>query len=315
MPKKEKEKGKEEQKTIRKIIFCGLDNSGKSSFIARLKNQAYPLNPTPGIERTQYEIFGYPILIWDFGGQSKLRTSYPKQAHFFNGTDLLFYMIDIQDEARFDESLNYFKELVEVFEEKPLIFILFHKADPDITESQKVKRNIELIKEKLKLSLKHFTTFFASTTIFDFISVLTPFSFALSKLLPFAAVLDSYIFNFLEQQQLGGIILMDKYGAILSKVSGKPEELALCELTGTHLTLLFEAYEKKSIAPPDISLQLAGGTKENPTGIILFHRIEINKNRYYLTILARKLDKIQALKDSLTEFVSGLAKTIELSLQ
>ncbi|MFX1298088.1 MAG: ADP-ribosylation factor-like protein, partial [Promethearchaeota archaeon] len=219
--KKKKEKSMEEEKTIKKIVFCGLDKSGKSSYIARLKNQMYP---SMGVDRSQYDIFGFPILIWDFGGQKKVRKSYLEKTHFFYGVDLLFYLIDIQDEARFEESLSYFEKLLEVFEEKPLTFVLFHKADPDVAESHKVKNNINTIVERLKKPLKDFKAYYYSSTIFDYISVLTPFSFALSKLLPFASILDSYIINFLEQQQLACIILMDNNGVILSKVAPKKED-------------------------------------------------------------------------------------------
>ncbi|MFX1294535.1 MAG: ADP-ribosylation factor-like protein [Promethearchaeota archaeon] len=312
MPRKGKGK-KEEEKTIKKIIFCGLDNSGKSSYIARLKNQSFPSGPTMGVDRTQYDIFGFPILIWDFGGQKKLRKSHLKQTHFFHGTDLLFYLIDIQDEARYDESLSYFETLLEIFEEKPLIFILFHKTDPDIAESNKILQNIEEIKKRLKKPLKGFNVIYANTTIFEYVKVLGPFSMAISSLLPFASVLDSYIINFLEQQQLACIILMDKNGAILSKETGKQIDLKFCEITGTYLTQLFESYEHKGITIPKVSLQLPGEAAEIPAGIILFEQLEILKKRYYLTILTKKLDKIASLKESFEEFVQGLAKTLEFS--
>ncbi len=315
MPKKDKKKKgrKEEEPTIRKIIFCGLDNSGKSSYIARLKNQAFPSSPTTGIDRTQYDIFGFPILIWDFGGQRKLRTSYLQKTHFFHGTDLLFYLIDIQDEARFDESISYFEKLLEIFEERPLIFILFHKADPDIAESRRVLNNIIKIKQKLKKPLKQFEVFYYATTIFDYVSVLAPFSFALSKLLPFAAVLESYIINFLEQQQLSCIILMDKNGTALSKVAGKPEDLTFCEITGIHLVQLFEAYEKKSMSEPKISLRIPSPSEGAPGGEVLFEKLEILKTRYYLTILTKDVDRIASIKDALSEFIEGLGKTLEIS--
>ena len=139
--KKDKKKAKKEDTpkgSVSKIIFCGLDNSGKSTIIAQLRNQNYPLHPTAGVERSQYEIFGFPILLWDFGGQKQLRESYSNQTHFFDGTNLLFYVIDIQDEARFGETTLYFENLLNIFDPKPIIIVLFHKADPDIANSGKV---------------------------------------------------------------------------------------------------------------------------------------------------------------------------------
>jgi GTPase SAR1 family protein len=303
--------------SVRKIIFCGLDNSGKSSFIARLKNQNYPMNLTPGVERTQYEVFGFPILIWDFGGQKKVRESYLEKTHFFDETDVVFYLIDIQAESRIDESLDFLKTLLKILTMKPIIMVCFHKADPDIAQSQKINKITETIKEQLKEYLKTFEHFFALTTIFDYISLLAPFSFALSKLLPFSAILDSYILDYFHTQQLACILLQDKGGAILSKATGDGEEgeldLAFCQLTGTHLTQLFESYEQRAMPIPDISIKLPGKSKRRPNAVILYDHISIYNKRYYLTILVKDVEQVSSLKDSLPEFIAGMSKTIELS--
>ncbi len=235
-----------------------------------------------------------------------------KKTHFFHGTDLLFYLIDIQDEARFDESLAYFEQLLAVIEEKPQIFVLFHKADPDVIVSHKIKDSMDMIKERLKKPLKHFEAYYYSSTIFDYVSVITPFSFALSKLLPFASILDSYVINFLEQQQLAGIVLMDATGVVLSKVAPKPKDLTFCEVTGTHLVHLFEDYLKKSMPIPEVSLELPTGSESKSKGATLFKKLEILKERFYLTILTRKLGQIKDVQGACEEFVQGLAKTIEL---
>ncbi|NVM52208.1 MAG: 50S ribosome-binding GTPase [Candidatus Helarchaeota archaeon] len=310
--------GKKERK-IKKIIFCGLDNSGKSSFIARLKHQEYPLRPTTGVNQSPYEIFGFPILLWDFGGQKQLRESYENKTHFFDNTDLLFYLIDIQDEERFEESINYFDNTLKLLKrQKSLILVLFHKADPDIAESQKVLETIDTLKKRLKTSLKKIEAFYFSSTIFDYPSVLIPFSFAIQKLLPFTSMLDSYILKFFQEHQLACFLLMDKNGTIISKLSTSEEDneenLALCQLTASHLTQLYETYEKHLMDPPEISLRLIKKLKKgSPAGMILFNQIVVFKLRYYLTILTKDAEKIASIKDALPEFISGVSKTIEIS--
>lgn len=303
--------------SVRKIIFCGLDNSGKSSFIARLKNSSYPMNLTPGIERSQYEVFGFPILIWDFGGQKKVRESYMEKTHFFDETDVVFYLIDIQAEPRIEESLDYLKALLKILTMKPIIMICFHKADPDIAQSQKITKLTESIKEKLKESLKGFENFFALTSIFDYTSVIAPFSFVLFKLLPFSAVLDSYILDYFSTQQLACILLQDKGGSILSKATGDDQEgeldLAFCQVTGTHLTQLCESYEQRAMPIPEISIKLPGKSKRRPNAVLLYERIVIYNKRYYLTIMVKDIEQVNSLKDSLPEFITGMSKTIELS--
>jgi len=303
--------------SVRKIIFCGLDNSGKTSYIARLKNQNYPMNLTPGIERSQYDIFGFPILIWDFGGQKKVRESYMEKTHFFDETSAVFYLIDVQAESRVEESIEYLKALLKILTMNPILMICFHKADPDIAQSQKIIKITETIKEKLKENLKPFEHYFALTTIFDYTSVLAPFSFALSKLLPFSAVLDSYILDYYNTQQLACILLQDKGGAILSKATGDDQEgeldLAFCQVTGTYLTQLYESYEQRAMPIPDISIKLPGKSKRRPNAVLLYERIAIYNKRYYLTILVKDIEQISSLKDSLPEFIAGMSKTIELS--
>lgn len=310
-------KGKKKQtaRKIRKIIFCGLDNSGKTSFIARLKNQGYPLKPTAGIERSQYDIFGFPILIWDFGGQKKIRDAHLKEIHFFFETDLLFYVIDIQDKQRWDDSIGYFEKLLEVFKEKPLVIVLFHKADPDIAESRSLNADIARLKSKLKEPLKNFKAYYYTSTIFDYLSVLTPFSFALTELLPFSMVLTSYMLNFLDQYRLIGISLLDKNGAQIAGVSaeGKAAFIPFSKLTATNLVTLFEAYEKEGLSPPEINLTIKGELPEKPAGLVLFERLQIQESRYYLLILVENIEAISSVKEAMGEFIQGISKNIELS--
>lgn len=275
------------------------------------------MNLTPGVERSQYEIFGFPILIWDFGGQKKVREAYLEKTHFFDETSAVFYLIDIQAEERIDEALDYLKALLKILTMNPILMICFHKADPDIAQSQKITKITETIKEKLKESLKPFEHFFALTTIFDYTSVLAPFSFALSKLLPFSAVLDSYVIDYFNSQQLACILLQDKGGAILSKATGDDQEgeldLAFCQITGTFLTQLYESYEQRGMPIPDISVKLPGKSKRRPNAVLLYERIVIYNKRYYLTILVKDVEQVSSINESLPEFIAGMSKTIELS--
>jgi len=308
MSDKKKKKG-----SIRKIIFTGLDNSGKSDFVARLKTQNNPMNVTP--EGEQYEVFGFPILIWKASDQKKLLL---EKTHFFDETDILFYLIDIQDETRFDEAVDNLKAILKILTIKPLIMICFHKADTDIAQSQKVRKETENIKEQLKDALKPFEHSYTLTTIFDYTSVLGPFVFALSKLLPFSVVLDSYIIDYFDVQQLACILVLDKSGAIISKTTGVDKEgkldLDFCQVTGMHLSELYELYDKSAMPIPNLSIKIPENSKRNPNAMVLFERIIIRNKHYYLVMLIKTPEQFESIKDTLPEFVSGLSKTIELSL-
>ena len=88
------------------------------------------------------------------GGQVQYRSNYlenPEQ--YFIELDLLIYVIDIQDQFRFDESIQYFSQILEVIitlEEKPWIMVFLHKFDPDLKEDPEILLRIEMLKDVLK---------------------------------------------------------------------------------------------------------------------------------------------------------------------
>ena len=98
-----------------KIIFSGLDASGKTSFLRALRqrySELTDIKPTKGIERTENTILGQNIVEWDVGGQLKYRKNFMKQADLYlYDTNLLNFLIDIRDEARYDEALDFFGQI------------------------------------------------------------------------------------------------------------------------------------------------------------------------------------------------------------
>ena len=99
-----------------KIVFAGLDNAGKTSIIltiderySKLRN----LKPTIGAETHELNILGNTVMRWDLGGQKNLREQYLREKRHFQHTDLLLFVIDVMDYARFYESLTYLFEIIE----------------------------------------------------------------------------------------------------------------------------------------------------------------------------------------------------------
>ena len=65
----------------KKILILGLANSGKTSIALSMKNVTdlisfTSLQPTRGIEISEFEKENIEFLIWDFGGQEKYREQY-----------------------------------------------------------------------------------------------------------------------------------------------------------------------------------------------------------------------------------------------
>ncbi len=143
----------------RKIIFLGLDNAGKTSLLTRLGGKLSiedltKLEPTRGVERQEISSKSMSLLIWDFGGQSDHRSEYLQDPEeYFLDTTLLIYVIDIQEPDRFQESVDYFKNILDIldrFDEDPDILIFFHKFDPDIKNDIKIFNNIQKLKTLLE---------------------------------------------------------------------------------------------------------------------------------------------------------------------
>jgi hypothetical protein len=88
------------------------------------------------------------------GGQQVYRDEFVSNPEkYFIQTDLLIYVIDVQDSERFDDSFDYFEEILKTLktlEEEPYILIFFHKVDPDIKGDSQILLNIEYLKDKVK---------------------------------------------------------------------------------------------------------------------------------------------------------------------
>ena len=107
----------------KKIIFAGLDNGGKTSIILILQKKFSFMNskPTQGVNRTsitETKCLGLEFVAWDMGGQAKYREEYIKQRYrMFSAVASMFYVIDIQDSERFEESIEYYRNIMQTYED------------------------------------------------------------------------------------------------------------------------------------------------------------------------------------------------------
>lgn len=130
------------EKSIKKIIFIGLDNGGKTSIILSLKGinlmSLNTLNPTRGIETSNLMLSDERFNIWDFGGQEQYRIKHLEEFRInFKETDKLIYVIDIQDPERYDLAIDYLKKILNKISKdyNRIKFSLFlHKYDPNLKE-------------------------------------------------------------------------------------------------------------------------------------------------------------------------------------
>ncbi len=169
---------------IVKIPVFGIQNAGKTSLIRTMQQEfsaITKLKPTKGIERKKLNLLGKRLQIWDLGGQAKYRDQYleRKAEIVFSDIDQALYVIDIQDQDSFEDSINYFKEVrnrISDFSPEAKIHILIHKFDPGMEQDANNMKMLEVLKQKFTEIAAPMKIILYHTTIFNPISIIHAFS-------------------------------------------------------------------------------------------------------------------------------------------
>jgi GTPase SAR1 family protein len=178
-----------------KMIFTGLDGAGKTSILIALREKfdyeretTMPL-PTRGIQRNGSLFLGKAEFDWDFGGQKSYRDIYFKRKDLFLDSNLVFFVIDVQEQKRSIEALDYYKEIINVVKETNVcpfpVIILFHKYDPNLPLHKKtdIDKQLEILKYTILEISEDIDVYFFNTSIFDIVSLLDCYSSGLSLIL------------------------------------------------------------------------------------------------------------------------------------
>lgn len=85
-----------------RILLLGLDNAGKTTILKTLSNEEINnIKPTLGFNIKNISHEGCKLSVWDVGGQKALREYWE---NYFEGTDVLVYVIDSSDTKRIKET-------------------------------------------------------------------------------------------------------------------------------------------------------------------------------------------------------------------
>ena len=241
-----------------KIIVSGLDNAGKTSILTALdkkydfERDIVQLKPTIRIEYHKMNFLRNNTVFWDMGGQETYRDIYINyQDVYFDATDLIIYVIDIQDPDRFDNSLEYLNSILSFFETSQMnvpVIITFHKFDPELKANEEILANIEKLRERILNKYPNFNILFQSSSIYDIISIIQLVSYGLSvfdkKFFQLSELLEYYLGIFNSQ----ALIVFDRNGIIISEYYSdiNPEiYVELLESIKEHLFLLKRMDEEK----------------------------------------------------------------------
>ena len=125
----------------KKVLIMGLDNSGKTSIVLCLKgvknlSSFSSLNPTRGFKINKFQALDSEYSIWDFGGQEQFREGYLNDfQNHIKESNKFIYVLDIQDQERFNKSLDYLDKIVILLRKYKVdidFSIFLHKYDPDL---------------------------------------------------------------------------------------------------------------------------------------------------------------------------------------
>ena len=208
-----------------KLVIAGLDNAGKSSalialrkkynFYERVKN----LKPTIKIDYSSFKFLEtYRINLWDMGGQKKFRKIYVSNPIYFAETNYIYYLIDIQDEIKFEESVKYLHDLLDIYRDLDYsndVIICFNKYDPKFKNSEDFFDRAEMIKNLIVSQNKDMKFKFFDTSYYDISSISKAISYSLDKFLNLE-VIDIGLSKIVNQFSCSYAILYTASGLIIS---------------------------------------------------------------------------------------------------
>ena len=266
------------------------------------------ISPTKGIERNEFDVLGHTIIKWDIGGQEKYRDQIFESSNL-DQTDLLFYVIDIQDPNRFEESLQYLSRIVEYFKSSdqkvPQFVICLHKVDPDIVNDPQIKANIESCEAELRLLLtSNYSTF--QTTIYNNWTLRKAFSKGLLKLSPKSSLLDSILNDFLGITQSDTIILLDKDALCFSEISCDETSYKLSNLLAPNLATMADKLMKYGREIVIFEGKIGGWIYFKP---LLFEGSD--ETIYYIVIFNKSADHIEEINYALPELSQKIKNVLE----
>ncbi len=146
------------KKTTMKIVVVGLDNAGKTTLIDLLSgkklSEVINQSPTTMVNQVNLPAQDVNLVAWDFGGQAQHRETYLQNPEeYFVGLDLVLFVIDMQDAARYEEALGYFSQLLDIIiylKETPYFLVLMHKSDPELLGDPDFQIHLEYVDGKIR---------------------------------------------------------------------------------------------------------------------------------------------------------------------
>jgi len=303
--------------SLLKVIISGLDNAGKTSILTALdkkydfQKDIVQLKPTIRVEYHKMNFLRNNTIFWDMGGQDRYRDIYINyQDVYFDATDLLIYVIDIQDPERFENSLEYLDAILTFFTESKMdvpLIITMHKFDPDLRGNEKILQDIDRLRSQILEKYSNFKILFQQTSIYDIISIVQLVSYGLSvfdeKFFELSELLEKYVEVFNSE----ALLVFDRNGIIISEYYSDIEPEVYVELLESikeHLFLL-KRMEEESTYEYDHDI--------SSVDQVLFsylHRLQIGSELFFISAVTKK-DQKDNLLAIFPEYLEDLTQILK----
>jgi len=214
-----------------KIVIAGLDNAGKTSSLIALRQKynfhekVKNLKPTIKVDYSSFKFLDNTFFFWDMGGQEKYREIYVKDPVYFSETDYLYFIIDIQDELKFEEASNYLHTILDIYrglDYSNEVIICFDKYDPKYKNDKDFIDRAEMLKTLIIKQNNDMKFKFFNMSYFDIASISKAFSYSLNKFLSLEKLNDkmeqlveNFSCNYAILYTDTGLIISDYYKEVM----------------------------------------------------------------------------------------------------
>jgi predicted regulator of Ras-like GTPase activity (Roadblock/LC7/MglB family) len=252
-----------------KIGFLGLDAAGKTAFLTALsKMYASMINPMPtkGIERSKKDL---------------------------EGLSLVFYLVDIQDLDRLEESASYLSNLLEKMDDfdQDNLIICFHKYDPERRDALKDQLNTAWTKME---GIAEDAWAFLPTSIFDENSILQAFSTGLRKAAVKEDIIRIELRKIQETAGARGAVVLNSEGYVIA--SQAPNEVIAEEMDAVGISLASLWHSARGAFE-----EIVG---KHSLGDFRFDRITVDGKDYFVLVIGTQdraiLEKIQSVLETIS---------------
>jgi Ras-related GTP-binding protein A/B len=304
-----------------KILFTGLEKTGKSSFLLMINrkfSKIPSLTSTAEPVQEPLNFLGTTIMKWDIPGAKKYRDKMlEKSEMYLFETDVLYYFIDIQN-PRIKESTEFLQQIINKFSTYdttiPIIFI-FTKVDQDIAKTDNVRSKITEIKDTFKNLIGTIPHKFFETSIFSCYSILNAFSFGIRQLSPNKALIEYLLKDFMVRENILTSLLLNESGLVLAsqEMPNVPNGMLLSqnqifELTASNFTTIAQQFSDHFPKAANDTTKYFFSTED----LVLLKRFDVEDFVFYALLYTKNVDSADQINKNFPTFVEKIRSLLTL---